>query len=396
MKQSFVFFSAVTILLIGCGTKQTQQMPGARPYPVVEVVKKDVVGYSYYPVKMQGTNNNDVRAKISGYIREMYVDEGQAVKKGQPLFRLETNMLNESADAARAGITAAAANVDAAKAALNAAKVEVDKLVPLVEKKIISEIQLETARANYMRVEGQLKQAEAAYSQAKANFNSVQANIGYSVITSPIDGTIGMLPLKVGSLVGPNDPTPLTTVSDTREVYAYFSMNEGEYLNFLSDAEGKTLKEKLDKMLPVELELANGTVYSEKGKIETVSGQINPTSGTIQFRVAFPNKTQLLSNGGSGRIRIPKPLNDKLVVPESATFENQGLIYLYTVQNDTAISTVIELITRVDNMAVIESGVKEGDKVIASGVGTIRNRSAITPQPVKLDSILANIKTQFK
>ncbi|HRN80231.1 MAG TPA: efflux RND transporter periplasmic adaptor subunit [Ferruginibacter sp.] len=396
MKQTFVFFSAMMVMLVSCDNKKAQPAPGARPYPVVEVEKRDVISYSYYPVKIQGTNNNDVRAKISGYIREVYVDEGQVVKKGQPLFRLETNMLNESAEAARAGITAAAANVDAAKASLNAAKVEVDKLIPLVEKKIISNVQLETAKANYMRVEGQLKQAEAAYAQAKSNYNSVQANIGYSVITSPINGTVGLLPFKVGSLVGPTDPTPLTTVSDTKEVYAYFSMNEAEYLNFLSDAEGKDLKEKIENFLPVELELANGNVYTEKGKIETVSGQINPTSGTVQFRVAFPNGGQLLSNGSSGKIRIPKQLRDKLVIPESATFENQGVIYVYSLKGDTAVSVMVDLITRVNNMAVVESGVKEGDKIVAAGVGTLRNNSAITPQPVKLDSLLANIKTKFK
>lgn len=395
MKQCFTYIMLVT-LLVSCGNKNTHQAAPPRAYPVVAVVKKDVVAYQYYPVKIQGVNNNDVRAKISGYIKEMYVDEGQRVKRGQPLFRLETNVLSQTADAARSGIQAASANVQAAKASVNAAQVEVDKLVPLVEKKIISDVQLQTARANLMVAQSQLQQAQAGYAQAKANYQGIQANIDFSVVTSPINGVVGMLPLKVGSLVGPTDPVPLTTISDTREVYAYFSMNESEYLNFLNKAEGKTIKEKLAAMPPVELELANGNVYPQKGKIETVSGQIDPSAGTIQFRVGFPNAGGLLNNGSSGSIRIPQLFKDVMVVPESATYEEQGITYLYAFKKDTAYATTIDLITRVNNLAVIRSGVATGDSVIASGVGTIRNRSAVRSIPSVTDSIIANIQPSFK
>src|SRR5690606_15221503 len=170
------------------------------------------------------------------------------------------------------GVSAARANINAAQAEVNASQVEVNKLIPLVQKNIISNVQLETAKANLASSQAKLAQARAAeqqaaagVSEATANYQGVQANIDYSVIRAPISGVIGKLPLRVGSLVGPNDPTPLTTVSDTSGIYAYFSMNEREYLDFLEDSVGATVPEKLKNLPMVELVLANGSTYSEKG-----------------------------------------------------------------------------------------------------------------------------------
>ena len=218
-----------------------------------------------------------MRAKIQGYITQVLVDEGQYVTAGQPLFRLETNMLTENADAAKSGISAAQANVQASKAAVNAAQVEVNKLKPLVEKNIISNVQLQTAIANLAKAQAQLSQAIASQQQASANYKSVQANINYSIIKAPISGVVGKLPLKIGSLVGPTDATPLTTISDTRSVFAYFSLNEKEYLDFLEKSYGATVPEKIKNLPMVELKLANGRIYPEKGRIEVTTGPVSYT-----------------------------------------------------------------------------------------------------------------------
>src|SRR5690606_32497816 len=145
------------------------------------------------------------------------------------------------------------------------------------------------AKDNLSRAQGQLEQARAAYQQAQANYSGVQANIDFGVVRSPISGVVGAINFREGSLVGPADQTPITTVSETGEVYAYFSMNEREYFDFLANTEGKNISEKLKNIPEVELVLANGQVYSEKGKIKTVTGQINPQTGTIQFRATFAN-----------------------------------------------------------------------------------------------------------
>lgn len=377
-----ITFAAIAITVASCGNKDQQQGGhGPLPYKVVEVPTQNVTGYKNYPTTIQGKVASDVRAKISGYIQEVYVDEGAIVRKGQPLFRLETNMLNESADAAKAAIRTAEAQV-------NVAQVNVDKLVPLVTKGIISKIQLETAQAN-------LASAKSQVAAAKAQHKSIVANIDYAIVKSPIDGIVGAIKFREGTLVSPSDPQPLTVVSDDSDIYAYFTLNEKEYFDFLEKIEGKSLKEKLSHLPTVKLQLANGQVYEETGKIETISGQINPTTGTVQLRALFNNPNRLLSNGNSGTLLLPNEYTNVLVVPESATFEQQGQVYVYTVANDTAKATKIEVIDRVNKLAIVKEGVKKGEKIIGTGLGTLRSGTPITPVPEKFEKINEDIKSTF-
>ncbi|GAA4155557.1 efflux RND transporter periplasmic adaptor subunit [Chryseobacterium ginsenosidimutans] len=395
MNNKLVILSIAGLSLVAC-KKEAPKQDGAKPYPVVNVESKNIVGYQTFPATIEGRVNNDVRAKIQGYITQVLVDEGQYVTKGQPLFRLETNILTENAAASKAGIGAAESNIAAAQAAVNAANVEVNKLKPLVQKNIISNVQLQTAQANLAQAQAQLQQARAGKSQAVANYKGVEANIEYSVIRAPISGVIGKLPLKVGSLVGPTDQTPLTTISDTSQLFAYFSMNEKEYFDFLEKSPGASLPEKIKNLPLVELQLANGSIYSEKGKIEAITGQIDNTTGTIQFRVGFTNPQKLLSNGNSGSIRLPKTYDNVLVVPESATYEQQGIVYVYKVEKgDTARNVVVNIIDRIDNLALLKSGVNKGEMIVAAGIGGLKPGTAIKPKPIKMDSLVQSIKPKF-
>ncbi|WP_029293233.1 efflux RND transporter periplasmic adaptor subunit [Chryseobacterium hispalense] len=395
MNNKLVILSLAALSLVAC-KKEAPKQDGPKPYPVINVEAKNIVGYQTFPATIQGRVNNDVRAKIQGYITQVLVDEGQYVTKGQPLFRLETNILNENAAASKAGIGAAESNIAAAQAAVSAANVEVNKLKPLVQKNIISNVQLQTAQANLAQAQAQLKQAQAAKSQAVANYKGIEANIEYSIIRAPISGVIGKLPLKVGSLVGPSDQAPLTTISDTSGIFAYFSMNEKEYFDFLEKSPGATMPEKIRNLPMVELQLANGSLYPEKGRIEAITGQIDPTTGTIQFRVSFSNAQKLLSNGNSGTIRFPQHYDNVLVVPESATYEQQGIVYVYKVdKSDTARNVVVNVIDRIDNMALIKSGVNKGETIIAAGIGGLKPGTAVKKQPVKMDSLVQSIKPKF-
>lgn len=370
-KLSYFGLILSTLLFISCQEDENRQKqaPGPAHFPVIEVPNKTVTGYTTYPVSIEGKVNSAVRAKVPGYINDVLVDEGQKVTKGQTLFRLETESLNQDAGAARANV--------------NAAQVEVNKLEPLVEKNIISPVQLETAKA---RLE-----------QAKANYSSVAANIGYATIKSPIDGNVGQIPFREGALVSPNDPTPLTTVSSIDEVYAFYSMNERDYLNFLQNTEGTDISEKIENFPPVELELVNGQIYDEKGKIETVSGQVDRATGTVRFRAVFPNPDRILANGNSGNIRIPRTYENVPVIPEASTFEQQGEVHVYQVQGDTiAVSKVVQVQDRIENLIIVTSGLEAGDKIVAKGVGQLRSGTLIQPQPVSFDSIANSLQRVFK
>ena len=360
--------SIVALVSTSCKQEQPQQQSQqqqAMPLAVTTVPQKEVTTYNTYPTTIEGTINSEVRAKVSGYINKVLVDEGQKVSKGQTLFKLETESLSQDAEAA--------------KASVNVAQVEVDKLKPLVEKNIISEVQLETAKANL--------------AQAKSAYNSVVANIGYATVKSPVDGYVGAIPYREGSLVSATSVNPLTTVASIERVFAYFSMNETEYLDFLQDTEGKTLQEKISNFPKVELLLANGQVYDQKGTIETVTGQIDANTGTVSFRAVFDNPNRLLTNGNSGTIKIPKTYENAVVVPQSASFEQQGQTYVYTVGDDnTAKSSLISIKDKNDLLLIVESGVKKGDLVVVKGIGKIKNGTPLQPQKVAFDSIVKPLK----
>ena len=355
--------------LVACNNGQGQKQEAKKPasYPVIVVDEQNTVSDLSYPVNIEGVVNSQVQAKISGYITKVLVDEGQVVTQGQPLFQLETQTLNQSAASA--------------KAAVDAAKVEVDKLVPLVEKNIVSGVQLATAKAN-------LQRAQAAY-------NEVASNIGFAVVKAPVSGVLGAIAYREGALVTANN-TVLTTVSDVKDVYAYFSMNEKEYLDFLADTEGKTTAEKLKNLPEVSLVLANGKEYAEKGKIQAVTGQIDAATGSIQFRATFPNPNKVLTNGNSGRIKIPQHFKNSLVIPEVATFEQQGKVFVYRLaEKDTLKQTVITVKNRADNYVVVENGLKKGDTILVEGLNKVHSGVVIKPESVSMESVVKKIQPIF-
>ncbi len=361
------------LVLASCGNDKSGQQPDrgqqAQSVPVFKVPTKTVTAYIDYPSNIEGIVNSEVRAKISGYITDVLVDEGEKVSKGQSLFKLETQTMNADAAAAQANV--------------NAAQVEVDKLMPLVEKDIISPVQLESARAKLQ--------------QAKSNYSSIAANIGYGTIKSPVDGYVGQIRLRKGALVSPSNQEPLTTVSDISSVYAYFSVNEKEYIDFLQNTAGSSKEEKIENSPEITLILANGTEYSEKGKIETINSQVTRSTGTISIRALFPNNGGLLTNGNSGTIKIPIVYKDALVVPQESTFQQQEKTFVYTVAEDTtAVSQAIGIKGTADNLYVVSSGVEEGTMIVGKGIGKLRGGMAIKPQEVPFDSIAKPIQKEFQ
>jgi len=325
------------------------------PLAVKKVKVQDAVVNKEYSVNLEGQQNVEIRPKVSGFIQKIFVDEGQSVKKGQLLFKLETQSLSQDAEAA--------------KARINVAQVEVDRLIPLVERNIISKVQLETAKANL--------------AQAKSNYSSIVANINYANITSPVNGVIGSLPYREGSLVSSLIVEPLTTVSDTKMVRAYFSMNEKELLDFSRTYEGQTMQEKINKIPEVSLVLVDNSNYEHKGKIETISGLINQRTGSTECRAVFSNPEGILRSGGSGFIKIPYTEKNIVLIPQIAVFEIQGKYHVFVVgENNKVNSRVVSVKGTSELNYIISNGLKEGELVVVEGVSKLAEGQEIAPKNI--------------
>lgn len=354
------FFGALAALMIlsACGKKEEQAPPAATPmpFPVQTVAKEDATVFEEYTANLEGQQNVEIRPKVNGFVQKIFVDEGQEVKKGQLLFKLETQTLNQDAAAAKANVAAA--------------QVEADRLKPLVDRKIISNVQLETANAK-------LAQAKAAYS-------SIAANINYGTITSPVNGVVGSLPFKAGALVSSVTEMPLTTVSDTKIMRAYFSMNEKQMLNFTKTFKGATLEDKLKNTPAVSLILVDGSEYGSKGRLQTVNGLVNAGTGTSQFRAEFPNPEAILRSGSHGIIRLPITIKNAIVVPQNAVFDMQGKQMVYVVEKDNTVkSKIVEITTTSGNNFIVASGIEAGEVIVVEGTSKLKDGMQIVPQPKK-------------
>lgn len=334
--------------------------PTAAPFPVQTISTEDAVVYQEFTANLEGQQNVEIRPKVTGFIQKIYVDEGQVVRKGQLLFKLETQTLNQDASAA--------------KAMIQAAQVEVDRLKPLVDRKIISNVQLETAKAKL--------------AQAKSAYGSIASNIGFGTIVSPVNGVIGSLPFREGSLVNSTSEMPLTTVSDTKIIRAYFSMNEKQLLLFNKTFKGATTAEKLKSVPEVSLLLVDNSEYDQKGKIVTMNGLVNPTTGTTQFRAEFKNPEAILRSGNSGIIRLPIVQKDVVVVPQNAVFEVQGKQMIFVVGEGNKVqSKIITTNGTSDLNFIVTEGLSEGDIVVVEGASKLKNDIEIVPQQVNQSAI---------
>lgn len=368
---------ALPMLFTACSGEKTEQKNEAvKAYNVVHLERRSVTLHADHPAKLQGMQDIDIRPKIDGYIEKVYVDEGQAVRVGQVLFRINNPQFAQDVNNSRAAITSA-------EAAVASAKLQVQKTKPLVDQDIISPYELETAKLN-------LKAQEAALSQARAVYNNSQTNLGYVTITSPVNGLVGTIPYRVGSYVSAAIPMPLTTVSDISKVYAYFSMNEKQQLDFYTNTPGASTAQKLREMPAVSLILSNDEPYSEKGKLESISGQANAQTGSFNVRAAFSNAQQLLRSGSSATVRIPTFVRDAIIIPQKATAELQDKRLAYIVGDSNKVKAVPIKVREVPGgqFFVVDEGLNENDQLIIEGIGILTEGTVIKPTPVPVDSAM--------
>lgn len=354
----------------GKGGKDGGPQP-IKDYPVLVVKPDTVTLFQDYPATIQGQQNVEIRPKVDGFVEAIYVDEGATVKKGQKLFHISAPQYEQEVRTARAGVKTAEADV-------NAARMGVNKVAPLVAKGIISKYQLEGAQYT-------LQAKEAALAQAQATLANALTNLGYTTITSPVDGVMGTIPNKIGSLVSSTSADPLTTISSTANVYAYFSLSEKALLDFARRRPGNTLQEKLTNVPDVRLVLADGSLYPYPGRVKTAIGQINTETGASSFRATFPNPQGLLRSGSSGSVRTQRPMDDVLIIPQSATYELQGKRFAYVVGRDTAAhAAAITVVPTPDGDSfVVQKGLKAGQQIVLEGISGLKEGAKIRPKVVK-------------
>lgn len=384
--RSSIFLQTFTKILIGIATigmldacnstTGSEGMSFPPPVlPVVTISQMPATSYQEFSATIEGRKDIEIRPQVDGILEKIYVDEGAYVKKGQSLFYINSRVYQEQVNNAKANL--ATANANKAQAEIN-----VNKLTPLVENNVISDIQLKTAKASY-------DAALAGVAQAQAMLRQAQINLGYALIKAPAEGYIGRIPFKIGSLVGTNIEGALTTLSETQDVYAYFSLSENDFLRFKNQADGNTIEEKIKALPPVELLLADGSVYTQKGKVQTVAGQFDHTVGAISFRAVFPNAERLLRSGNTGKVRIPQVHKAALLVPQESTFEIQDKVFVFAlVDSNKVVSKPIVIAGKTTGFYFVESGVQAGEKIVFNGTGNLKDGMAIVPQSISIDSLL--------
>ena len=310
-----------------------------------------------YSARLDGQQVVEVRPQVSGLITRICIDEGQKVRKGQVLFVIDQVPY-------QAALAEATANVKSAEANLATAKLNLESTEVLREKNVVQDYDLNTAR-------NELAVAEAALAQAQAQEMSARNNLSYTEVKSPVDGVASMIAYRVGALVSSSISEPLVTLSDDSNVYAYFSLNESQ-ITSLTEQYG-SLDEFMKRMEDVELQMAGGKMYGEKGHISAVSGIVTTGTGTVVLRADFPNDRGLLRSGGSATVMVPTTLAQAVVIPQSATYELQNKTFVYKVVNGKAQSSPVTLY-RLNNGTeyVVEEGLQPGDVIIAEGAGLVK------------------------
>ena len=351
----------LTACLVSCKEiAAPQQQVG---YSVQTVAETDVTLTESYSASVRGCQDIEIYPQVSGTIWRVCVSEGEKVRREQPLFVIDRVPYE-------AALRTASANVRAAEAQVETARITFESKQELFRQNVVSEFDLSTAR-NALAV------AEALLEQARAEETNARNSLSYTEVKSPADGVVGTIPYRVGALVGPTSAQPLTTVADNSEMYVYFSMSENR-LQELVMRYG-SLDRTIENMPAVRLRMNNGSLYAEEGYIESISGVLNPETGSGSLRAVFPNPNRILFSGGTGNVVIPQRLENAVAIPQEATYELQDKIFVYRVVDGRAVATRIEVSPIHDGVSyTVTRGLSAGDVIVTTGVGLLNDGDEIT------------------
>ena len=355
MKKAIASLAFCTILLISCQKKE-EQKEETNIYPTTNPVKMDTTITKEFVAQIRSVKNIEVRAQERGFLQKIYIDEGQSVGAGQTLFKIMPQLYQ--------------AEVMKSKAEVEQANIELKNASTLASNNIVSPNERAMAKA---KLDG-----------AKANMNLAQIHLSFTNIKAPFSGLVDRLPLKLGSLIEEGDL--LTTLSDNSEVYAYFNMSEPEYLNY----QRKSAERENDQ---VQLIMANGETFSEKGYIQTIEGEFDAETGNIAFRAKFTNPNRLLRNGETGKVKMTVPLQNAMIIPQKATYEIQDQTYVFVVDKNGIIkSKKIQIAYTLPDLYIVKSGLSYGDNILLEGVQKVIDDDKVKTKHENPKQVLQSLK----
>ena len=350
-------------MLVSCGGGGGMPSFGDNEFPVEEVKVSSAEMQTTYPAVINGIQDVEIRPKVSGFLTQINVTEGQTVSAGQLLFVID----NETY---QAQVRQAQAAVNTAQSQVNTAKLTFDNSQQLFDSHVIGEYELQTAENTYKSAQAQLAQAQAALASAREA-------LSFCYVKSPARGVVGTLPFKKGALVSASNV--LTHVSDISQMEVYFSMTEKDMLA-LSKTEGG-LKSAVEQFPPVKLQLVDGTTYGYDGRVAAISGVIDQATGSVQLKAHFPNPESLLKSGGSGTIIVPRSDSGAIVIPQSVVSEVQNKKFVY-VLNDSNKVVYTEITVAPQNDGVnyiVTGGLNVGEKYVTNGITKLSDQMEIVP-----------------
>lgn len=350
----FVGTGVLLLMLFSCKKgKDGNTVPKYYPTEVLAPVNR-IVQVQYSAI-LKGRQSVEMRPQCSGLIMRICIKEGAGVRKGQTLFVINRTPY-------LAAVKAASADVAQAEARLATVRLTLEGKEKLFREAIISDFELKTAYND-------MKEAEAVLRQAKARYDNALTELSYTEVKSPVDGVAGMIPYRVGALVDRNIAEPLVCVSDTEEMFAYFSVSESDEL-----ARNARLGTQV-----VAFRSANRASPVVNGVIDAVSGTVDARTGTINVRARIPNRDKILYDGSTGTVLVSSEKTDCIVIPQTAAYEIQNRTFVYKVVNGRAVSASVE-VEDIGNGReyIVLSGLKAGDKIVTEGAGLLREGMEIT------------------
>ncbi len=368
----------LSALLLAGGCRQ-QEQTGPPPVPVVEVVKvvqQDVPVYSEWIGVLDGSINAVIRPQVTGYLIKQNYIEGDIVKKGQVLFEIDPRTFQAEVKQAQAALEQARGELAAQEASAATARADLARVKPLAAKNAVSQKDLDNAIGRDLVTKAAVVSARAGIAVAQASLEKAQLELGFTRITSPVDGVAGIAKAQLGNLVSPSMQEELTSVSTLDPIKAYINVSEQEYLN------ARTAESKASEA-PLQLVLADGSVYPHQGRMALADRQVDPATGTLKIGTLFPNADNLLRPGMYGKVRaLLQTKTGAMIVPQRSVTEMQGKYLVAVVAADNTIDIrPVVVAERLETGWVIDKGLSPGETVVAEGTQKVRPGMKVSPKP---------------